>query len=192
MLRQRYACTACHTRFDDLTDTIFAGHHHPLKVWVLCLYFMGLNVSNDQIAPQVGCASQRCPADDDCLAGRSRKKNNNPADIEQPLTRSNLIKPTNCFPKQAKDCTLHVVKTCKEVVDLALHRHADAGHPCQALAHPTPGWPLGWLRDLGGEPLVLTRPLLAHSALPQRIDPQRERHHQPPPLHPARLLHQQR
>ena len=32
--RQRYACTDCHTRFDDLTDTIFAGHHQPLKVWV--------------------------------------------------------------------------------------------------------------------------------------------------------------
>ena len=41
--RQRYECTDCHTRFDDLTDTIFAGHHQPLKVWVLCLYFMGLN-----------------------------------------------------------------------------------------------------------------------------------------------------
>jgi transposase-like protein len=26
--RQRYECTACRTRFDDLTDTIFAGHHH--------------------------------------------------------------------------------------------------------------------------------------------------------------------
>jgi transposase-like protein len=41
LARQRYECTACHTRFDDLTDTIFAGHHQPLKVWVLCLYFMG-------------------------------------------------------------------------------------------------------------------------------------------------------
>ena len=48
--RQRYACDDCHTRFDDLTDTIFAGHHRPLKVGVLCLYFMGLNMSNDQIA----------------------------------------------------------------------------------------------------------------------------------------------
>jgi transposase-like protein len=37
--RQRYECIDCHTRFDDLTDTIFAGHHQPLKVWVLCLYF---------------------------------------------------------------------------------------------------------------------------------------------------------
>ncbi len=51
--RQRYECTDCHTRFDDLTDTIFAGHHQPLKVWVLCLYFMGLNLSNEQIAQEL-------------------------------------------------------------------------------------------------------------------------------------------
>src|SRR2546423_14159761 len=37
----------------DLTDTMFAGHHQPLKVWVLCLYFMGLNGSNDQIAHEL-------------------------------------------------------------------------------------------------------------------------------------------
>jgi hypothetical protein len=36
-----------------LTDTIFAGHHQPLKVWVLCLYFMGLNLSNEQIAQEL-------------------------------------------------------------------------------------------------------------------------------------------
>ena len=51
--RQRYRCMACQARFDDLTDTIFAGHHQPLKVWVLCLYFMGLNVSNEQIAHEL-------------------------------------------------------------------------------------------------------------------------------------------
>jgi transposase-like protein len=51
--RQRYECTDCHTRVDDLPDTIFAGHHQPLKVWVLCLYFMGLNVSNEQIAQEL-------------------------------------------------------------------------------------------------------------------------------------------
>ena len=51
--RQRYACTDGHTRFDDLTDTIFAGHHQPLKVWILCLYFRGLNLSNDQIAHEL-------------------------------------------------------------------------------------------------------------------------------------------
>jgi hypothetical protein len=42
-----------HTRFDDLTDTIFAGHYQPLKVWILCLYFMGLNISNEQIAQEL-------------------------------------------------------------------------------------------------------------------------------------------
>ena len=51
--RQRYECHNCDKRFDDLTDTIFAGHHQPLKVWVLCLYFMGLNLSNEQIAHEL-------------------------------------------------------------------------------------------------------------------------------------------
>ncbi len=55
--RQRYECTDCHKRFDDLTDTIFAGHHQPLKVWVLCLYFMGLNVSNEQMAHELAVHS---------------------------------------------------------------------------------------------------------------------------------------
>jgi len=51
--RQRSEGTDCHTRFDDLTDTIFAGHHQPLKVGVLCLYFRGLNLSNEQIAQEL-------------------------------------------------------------------------------------------------------------------------------------------
>jgi len=51
--RQRYECHDCDTRFDDVTDTIFAGHHQPLKVWILCLYFMGLNLSNEQIAHEL-------------------------------------------------------------------------------------------------------------------------------------------
>src|SRR5687768_14502906 len=51
--RQRYRCTACSTRFDDLTGTVLAGHHQPLRVWVLCLYFMGLNLSNRQIAREL-------------------------------------------------------------------------------------------------------------------------------------------
>ena len=52
--RQRYQCQACPKHFDDLTDTIFEGHHQPLKVWVLCLYLMGLNLSNQQIAKELG------------------------------------------------------------------------------------------------------------------------------------------
>src|SRR3954471_24321810 len=52
--RQRYRCKTCSGRFDDLTGTVLAGHHQPLRVWVLCLYFMGLNLSNRQIAQELG------------------------------------------------------------------------------------------------------------------------------------------
>src|SRR6187455_2916074 len=48
--RQRWLCKSCKARFDDLTGTVLAGHHQPLRVWVLCLYLMGLNLSNRQIA----------------------------------------------------------------------------------------------------------------------------------------------
>jgi len=51
--RQRYSCHGCGFRFDDLTDTVFAGHHQPLRTWILCLYLMGLNQSNDQIAEEL-------------------------------------------------------------------------------------------------------------------------------------------
>ena len=51
--RQRYHCNLCNKDFDDLTNTIFAGHHQPLKTWILCLYFMGLNLSNQQIAKEL-------------------------------------------------------------------------------------------------------------------------------------------
>src|SRR5512134_3050507 len=51
--RQKYACKACARRFDDLTGTVLAGHHQPLAVWMLCLYFMGLNLSNRQIAKEL-------------------------------------------------------------------------------------------------------------------------------------------
>ena len=43
----------CNRSFDDLTGTVFAGHHQPLSVWMLCLYFMGLNLSNRQIAAEL-------------------------------------------------------------------------------------------------------------------------------------------
>jgi transposase-like protein len=52
--RRRYRCKACAGRFDDLTGTVLAGRHQPLRVWVLCLYFMGLNLSNRQIAQELG------------------------------------------------------------------------------------------------------------------------------------------
>ena len=52
--RQRYQCKGCGKRFDDLTGTVFEGHHQPLKAWVLCLYLMSLNLSNRQIADELG------------------------------------------------------------------------------------------------------------------------------------------
>jgi transposase-like protein len=52
--RQRYRCKGCAGRFDDLTGTALAGHRQPLRVWILCLYFMGLNLSNRQIAAELG------------------------------------------------------------------------------------------------------------------------------------------
>jgi transposase-like protein len=51
--RQRYACHDGDQRCDDWTATIFAGHHQPLKVWVVCLYFMGLHVSNEPMAHEL-------------------------------------------------------------------------------------------------------------------------------------------
>ena len=50
---QKYKCNDCGKYFDDLTGTIFSGHHQPVTVWILCLYFMGLNLSNLQIAQEL-------------------------------------------------------------------------------------------------------------------------------------------
>src|ERR1700760_1582196 len=53
-VRRRYRCAACGARFDDLTGTVLAGHHQPLRVWVLCLYFTGLNLSDRRIPQELG------------------------------------------------------------------------------------------------------------------------------------------
>ena len=52
--RQRYRCLGCRQKFDDLTGTVFAGRHQPLQVWVARLYLMCLNLSNRQIAHELG------------------------------------------------------------------------------------------------------------------------------------------
>jgi len=51
--RQRYECQGCGRQFDALSDTIFEGQHQPLRVWVVGLSFMGLNLSNQQIAAEL-------------------------------------------------------------------------------------------------------------------------------------------
>jgi hypothetical protein len=52
--RQCYKCSGCGKRLDDLSGTIFAGHHQPVRVRALCLCFMGLNLSNEQISQGLG------------------------------------------------------------------------------------------------------------------------------------------
>src|SRR3954464_12815442 len=54
--RQRCRCARCGARFDDLSGTVLAGRHRPLRLWVLCLFLMGLNLSNRQIARELDLA----------------------------------------------------------------------------------------------------------------------------------------
>lgn len=56
-------------RFDDLTGTVFEGHHQPLKVWILCLYLMSLNLSSQQIAHEPGLNKDDAQA----MTGRLRQ-----------------------------------------------------------------------------------------------------------------------
>jgi len=51
--KQRYECKGCSKRFDDLTHTVFSGHHQALKTWIIFLYFMGLNLSTEQISKEL-------------------------------------------------------------------------------------------------------------------------------------------
>jgi transposase-like protein len=67
--RQRYHCHGCRKRFDDLTGMRFAGHHQPLQVGISCLYFMGLNLSSEQIAQELGID----PDDAQVMASRLRE-----------------------------------------------------------------------------------------------------------------------
>ena len=87
---QRYQCKACQKRFDDLTGTVLAGHHQPVTVWVLCLYFMGLNLSNSQIAEELDLnlsdTHQMCST----LRSMVDEKKAHP----HCKTKSNLTKPT--------------------------------------------------------------------------------------------------
>ena len=51
--RQRYCCPAYAAPFRDLSGTTLVEHHRPLRVWMLCLYPIGLNLSNRQIAREL-------------------------------------------------------------------------------------------------------------------------------------------
>jgi transposase-like protein len=67
--RQRYRCKRCAGRFDDLTGTVLAGHHQPLRVWVLCLHLMGLNLPNRRIAQELDLGASDVRAMTEALRG---------------------------------------------------------------------------------------------------------------------------
>ncbi len=85
--------------FDDLTGTVFAGHHQPLGIWMLCLYFMGLNLSNRQIAAEL-------------------EMHENPIQEMTTILRNGIV---------AQEPTLQLEGTveCDEVYIVAVHK----GHP---------------------------------------------------------------
>ena len=99
------------------------------------------------------------------------------ADIEQPLTGRNLIKPADLFPKQAKDFHLYLVEPFNQVMDRALDGHADPMNPFEELEDPTQGWPLSRLVDLMWYRFIAIGSLLTQSALRQRIYQQSQGHH---------------
>ena len=57
--RPRDHCGGCGRDFEDLTNTIFAGHHPPLRVGLLGRYFLGLNLSNRQMARELDLDEDR-------------------------------------------------------------------------------------------------------------------------------------
>ena len=56
----QYKCKNCGKNFDDRTGTIFSSSHQMLKVWVLVMYFTGLNLSTRQIASELGLGAKTC------------------------------------------------------------------------------------------------------------------------------------
>ena len=52
-LIHRYECKNCKKGFNDLSETIFADSKKDLRVWLLALYFLGLNLSTRQIAQEL-------------------------------------------------------------------------------------------------------------------------------------------
>ena len=97
--RQRYHCGGCGRDFDDLTNTVFAGHHQPLRVWLLCLYFMGLNLSNRQIAQEL--------------------------DLDEDSAQEMATQLRNGIVTQSPDVVLSGKVECDEVYVVAGHK----GHP---------------------------------------------------------------
>lgn len=68
--RHCYQCKACQRHYDDLTNTIFQDHAHPLKNWVACLALLRLGVTEAKIAQELDLSENDCRA----LSHRLREK----------------------------------------------------------------------------------------------------------------------
>src|SRR3982751_1678419 len=96
--RQRYRCKGCARRFDDLNGTVLAGHHQPLRVWVLCLTIEGTwSLLRSLAAPAPGHLTGEAATLPRCLRvraqrsaprqGPSRRPHRSPGEIGWPTPR---------------------------------------------------------------------------------------------------------
>ncbi len=51
---RRYHCNSCKKRFTDISDTIFEKSHIPISRWFLASYLMKFNVTDRQLAAELG------------------------------------------------------------------------------------------------------------------------------------------
>jgi hypothetical protein len=59
--RPRDLCKSCERRFDELTHTLLAGHHQPLRVWIRCSSLMGLHLSKAPMAQELDLNKDDAP-----------------------------------------------------------------------------------------------------------------------------------
>lgn len=75
---QKYCCDDCSRHFNDLTGTLFQNSKLSLKTWMCCLHLMGLNVSNRQIAKELGVSEKSAQSMTDQLRTQVEKNNPDP------------------------------------------------------------------------------------------------------------------
>jgi len=75
-LKQHYKCKECQKKFDDLTGTPFSKHRLSAPKMLIFLYFLGLNLSNSQIAQELNLA--KSTAQDIATSLRKSILNNKP------------------------------------------------------------------------------------------------------------------
>jgi hypothetical protein len=139
--------------FNDLTGTLLDGSKRSVRHWILATFLLCLVCSSRRIARELGvhirtgyrwCWWRRnaalsyemesrlegtVEADDLYLTGQNINPDPFLIDIEQPLTRRNLINLAHFLSKQPKDLDLHLVEPFNQVVNLILHEKTDPVNP---------------------------------------------------------------